>query len=488
MKCIVFVRVSTESQSLESQKEKLVQHAKTLGYGDSDIVIIEHKESGISLSESERIGIEELKSVILSDTSINLLIVWEISRIARRADIIYNIRDFLVQRKIRWICLEPYIEIIDDEGKQTQMASILLALFTSFAESEMQIKKERAKRGIEYKKNLGKHYGGKILTGYAVDKESNYILHPIDSKFILKLFNYYASGLFSLRSLGKELKEQGYFRNTKTSSIPHIISEQLKDIRYTGVVKGYPQIVPIDLFNQCQEIAKKNNLIQKTVNTHNLLCKGVIFNASTGYALNPIPAKESYVSHPDYGKSIQINSKYIDKLVLDFTVQIVNTHLVNPKKIQEDISNKFQLLTRKKNTIKLSITKIQEKIERVNERYIEGKISSTQADSLISNYQKELLYNNNLLATINKEEEDVNTQSKNIDFIDFNTIPFDEKVYWVKRVIEGVYVKKPKPFARVNYIMIKCKVDGKNYYFSLSSQNKGNIKYTKITKDEYENT
>jgi len=473
-KIVIFVRVSTESQDLVQQKNVLIQEAVRLGYPIENHIIIEHKESAISLKEAERLGIEELKNNVNKDSSINCLICWELSRIGRRADVIISVRDFLLEHKIRWIVYTPYMELIDNEGKQNQMANLLLGVFTSFAESEMQIKKERAARGIAYKKSLGKHYGGKILTGYAVTKENNYIPDPYWSKYIRKLFTMYATGKYSLRALAKELKEQGFYPNATLHSVPHIISAQLKDPRYNGSIKGYPMIVPMTLWNRCQEVAKNHNFVQKTVNTHEMLCKGIIFSDVTGYALTPRPSKRQYLSHPDYGKCVGILSKYIDPIVMEFTEKMVKAHLMNPNQLKQDIQHSIQLLTRKIQTVKVEEFKTQEKIDRVEERYINGHISQDKADAMVAEFRKQLKLLKDKSLQLETEREEMGKKFTNVKPIDFNNLTFDEKRQWVLQVVKAVYVSKPKPLSRTNHIRIECKIDGNIYEYDISSHNRKN--------------
>ena len=63
-KVILFVRVSTENQELESQIESLKNAAFIDGYTDEDLIVIAKKESGIKLKEAEREGLNELKRTI----------------------------------------------------------------------------------------------------------------------------------------------------------------------------------------------------------------------------------------------------------------------------------------------------------------------------------------------------------------------------------------------------------------------------------------
>ena len=101
--CVCFCRVSTVQQDLVQQTNDVTLKAEQLGYDRDHQIVIEFKESGITLSSDERMGIEALKREINKNPDIDCVICWELSRIARRADIIIEVRDFLVKRKIQWI-------------------------------------------------------------------------------------------------------------------------------------------------------------------------------------------------------------------------------------------------------------------------------------------------------------------------------------------------------------------------------------------------
>ena len=132
-KCICFCRVSTQQQDLVKQSYEIQQEAIRLGYDEKRQVVIEHKESGISLSLKEREGINELKNAIETDSLINCVICWELSRIGRKGSDIYQIRDFLKERNIQWVIMKPYMRMFNSEGVEDQSFSLMLGLFTSLA-------------------------------------------------------------------------------------------------------------------------------------------------------------------------------------------------------------------------------------------------------------------------------------------------------------------------------------------------------------------
>ena len=68
-KAILFIRVSTEQQHLESQEDTLKRAAVADGYREEDFIIIGKKESAIKLDEDNRQGLQELKKQLSEGAS-----------------------------------------------------------------------------------------------------------------------------------------------------------------------------------------------------------------------------------------------------------------------------------------------------------------------------------------------------------------------------------------------------------------------------------
>ena len=83
-KIIVLARVSTSPQDIHGQTNDLICESERLGYDKEHQIIIETIESAIKLSEEERLGIQRMKYYIESDPTIDCVICWEPSRLARQ--------------------------------------------------------------------------------------------------------------------------------------------------------------------------------------------------------------------------------------------------------------------------------------------------------------------------------------------------------------------------------------------------------------------
>ena len=160
-KAIILSRVSSLHQTLEQQTEAVLKEVKNDGYTDDNIIIIEDKESAIKLSEEERNGLNKMKEYIKNDSSINAVYLYELSRLSRRQTVLFSIRDFLIERQIQLICINPSMRLLDANGKMSQTASLMFSIFSSFCETEMELKKDRMMRGRRYNISIGKIGGGR---------------------------------------------------------------------------------------------------------------------------------------------------------------------------------------------------------------------------------------------------------------------------------------------------------------------------------------
>ena len=130
MKAIVLVRVSTERQHLDEQREEVVAMAKHDGYDDSNIILIENKESAIKIKdETESLGLTKLFQLIENDSTINCVYAFELSRIGRKEDVNLRVKNFLIDHKVNLKLKEPSMVLLDKDGSVNSGAEIVFSLY-----------------------------------------------------------------------------------------------------------------------------------------------------------------------------------------------------------------------------------------------------------------------------------------------------------------------------------------------------------------------
>ena len=278
-KAVLFVRVSTEKQTLESQIEALKRTAFIDGYSDSDLIVIAKKESGVKLKESEREGLNELKSVII-ENDVDCVYIFELSRLSRDPMTLYSVRDKIFKdNKVQLKCLKPTFSLLEEpeRTKFDAMGSLVFSIFGCFAEQEVVEKKERFHRGKAQKAIEGKYSGGTVPYGYEIDanKDNLLVINHDEADIIHTIFDLYEAG-YSLSRISQELRERGpeyqNYVNKKRSPekdfgiwfVHQILTAELLTGRKTkgataSFARSYPAIISEAQFDRCRKIAEDNN-------------------------------------------------------------------------------------------------------------------------------------------------------------------------------------------------------------------------------------
>lgn len=400
-KCIVLSRVSTINQTLDQQTNEIKSEAKRLGYLDENIISIEDTESAIKLDEMERRGLQRLKDAINSDSSINCVVCYEVSRLSRRPKVLYSIRDFLLERKIQLVILKPYLRLLDPDGSMSQSASIMFGLFSSISESEMMIKQERMMRGKLFKMQQGFHGHGRILFGYKViqDKKDKKIeICPNTSKIVKDIFNRYERGE-SILSIAKYYLSVGDIPSKNLVAASRFVGIVLRNEQYTGNIIHhhiYPQIISKEQFHKCRELSKVREK-PKSVLKFVYYCQGLLYNSSTSttsikHRLSPNLPSCVYELHKNLVLIGSIESKdrfcininLIDSIAWSLTKRYIkSTRCFNVEEEIYKIHEKQDILNKKIATLQSRISDYNIQIDRVENRIIQGKISEVKGDKRI---------------------------------------------------------------------------------------------------------
>lgn len=410
MKAICFSRVSTEAQTIESQKDELIKEAHRQGYSDDDIIAIDFKESGISLSKEDRRGIKMLEDCLEKTTDADCFICYEVSRIGRRADVIFYVRDLLLKHACRWIVLQPYIEVIDSSGKLSQMGNIMLGLFTTFSESEMTIKKERMRRGKIKAASEGKFIGAWIPYGYRVDEKKNIVIDEEAAQNVRDIFADYHAGLsyktiaqkYSIFNVDKDGKAW-----TMKSGIRHIITNSA----YTGRGKRYvvyPRIISDELFDAVQKDRAEHVTLEKSKKKYTYYCSKLIRDAVSGYRLNGSSALFRYQINSsclaNLKECMSISINLMDSITWEVACRVSENSLGSNQ--EAEIKKMIDYISLKKNALKAKKSYLEtchKKIDMVNKRIIDLKITEDKGDAMIAEIEVEMQETETEMMTIDND-------------------------------------------------------------------------------------
>lgn len=455
IKCVIFSRVSTSSQSLDSQNAVLYQYAHKEGYNDSEIKLIEQTESAVLNDIDNRIGIQQLFKLINETPSIKCVIVHEISRIARRPDVLYKVRDFLLEHKIQLICLKPEIRLLDDKGDFSQSANLIFSIFSSLAESEGFIRKERFLRAKNLLKSQGKKFSGRVVFGYMKNKDKYCVPHPTNSKIIVDLFNHYledkASSAYELYKYAC-MKYPSVFQPKNYTRDHRKIMSILTKNTYIGNW-CYPELISKEIFDKAQEKLSKAKCNPRYESKCKILGRGKVFCGYCGRMLTGVggSVKAYKCSYKDGNHNVTVNTEIIDNLIWEETriIANINASIDNKSKIMElskQIEEKQILLEKYES----NIAEIEQKLSKLLDLYINNKVNSKIYDEKQMELNEEMNDNtkhidvikaeiNSLQDILEKSQKDLlNYKPINYDSID----SFEVKQELVRKYIDKVIVTK----------------------------------------------
>ena len=230
MKAIIFSRVSTMIQDLGQQEQALLQAARADGFKDEDIITISEHESGVKNDITERLGISKAKEAIMSQ-DIKILYAFELSRIARRLDVFYDFRKFLIDHKVQLKILNPKVQLLTEDGEIDENFSLVFSIFASLAEQEARLMQARFKRGKEKLRNNHLYSGAGVPFGYTVNKDKEYVIKEDEAELIRDIFKMYQE--MTIRDIAKELVLTGRYDGSITSA-QTLIRNILHREYYTG--------------------------------------------------------------------------------------------------------------------------------------------------------------------------------------------------------------------------------------------------------------
>ena len=147
----IYVRVSTNQQSIESQLPDLKRWVEAFGHG-KPVRWYKDKATGKSM---DRPAWNECESA-LDSGMIRTLVVWRLDRLGRTASGLTSLFDKLVARKTNFVSIKDGIDLATPAGRL--MANVL----ASVAAYETEVRSERQLAGVAQAKAAGKYKGRKL--------------------------------------------------------------------------------------------------------------------------------------------------------------------------------------------------------------------------------------------------------------------------------------------------------------------------------------
>ena len=291
---------------------------------------------------------------------------------------------------------------------------------------------KKLKKGNQKKIEEG-YFIGQVPYGYKKLDKNTTVLHPQKSKFVKRAFEVYAQGNISLKSLVKQLYNEGF---TYTSSHPKIstgqLEKMLKNDCYTGMLRHrgklyrgkHEPIVSKSLFLKVQKAFKKDNK-PDTRQAHNFIYKGLmtcsecgcaitseikrnkwIYYHCTGNSKTPCTQKKQYIKQEEIDEQIDTAIK---KVVIDDSLADYINELL------EESYKEMQLNTQQKHEyLQTEIKKLETRKDKLFDLYMDGDIDKQKWSEKNYQYETEIERYKNELKNFKLTSDEFIDKGKNI--------------------------------------------------------------------------
>lgn len=412
-KVAIYVRVSTTNQaeegySIDGQIDSLEKYCEAMGW-DVYNKYIDAGFSGGSLNRPEMTNlINDVKNGLF-DT----VLVYKLDRLSRNVrDTLYLIKDVFNTNKIDFVSIQENIDT------SSAMGTLFLTLLSAIAEFEREQIKERMQLG-----KLGRAKSGKSMmwskTSYGYDyiKETGTLsVNPYQALIVRKMFEWYLSGM-SITKLRDTLNEQyGQDKEWNYRTVRVILSNpvycgynQFKGQIFPGT---HEAIISEEDFNKAQEeIKTRQRTAAQRFNPRPFQAKYMLSGiAQCGYCSAPLAIKlgtirkdgtrlvkyECKQRHPRKTKGVTVynnNAKcdsgfYFKDDIEHFVLTEISKLQTDSDYIDKLFSNTNQE-TIDRDAYQKQIDNLTAKISRLNDLYIDDRISLEELQKRSSDFMAE---------------------------------------------------------------------------------------------------
>lgn len=155
---VIYARVSTMGQEYDRQVEELRAYAHRNDY--QIVAEFTEKISGAKKVD-ERLAMSEMLAFVVAN-DVKRVLVYECSRISRRAADFLNIIDFLTEHKISLYIHQNGLETLQRDGSINPIAQLVLGIIGQFNQMERGLIRSRMESGYNHFRSNGGKVGRKV--------------------------------------------------------------------------------------------------------------------------------------------------------------------------------------------------------------------------------------------------------------------------------------------------------------------------------------
>lgn len=304
MKAVILARVSTREQeeghSIDAQVNRLRKYCEK-----KELEIIKEFIFVESSTRGDRPEFYKMIEFIKQQKQKVALVCDKVDRLQRSFKEVPILEEL---RRAGKLVLHFHVEgqVLDENANSSQIMAY--QMFVMMAESYTNCISDNVRRSFEKKLQEGTILGTAPI-GYLNVKDehdkTSVVLDPERAFLVKKMFEEYATGIYSLKELRNKTIEWGLKNKTKSNTYLSVsqIDKTLKNPFYYGIMqhKGllYPHIyrplISKELFFQCKNVREGRTKVYAKDTKTPFIFKGLIRCKKCGCAVTPEIKKEKYI-------------------------------------------------------------------------------------------------------------------------------------------------------------------------------------------------
>ncbi len=456
-KVICYLRSSTDKQEIESQRADLYRSIHADHYTDEQV--IEVGKAGISACDlkDEYFQLFDDMERIIEEGGIKCVYVYSMTRLVRLDDTRFvAFCKFLTDHRVNLKLYDSGMTLLNNDGSYNFGMEVAIKITALVSKQNTKELKMQLKRGKERNKVDGKWNGGRVRYGYRVNADKSFDVDEEKAAIVRRIYTEFLNGT-SARQIAKQLYNEGIIDQGTEKGREMFVLKILKDPAYLGRVAGngttavYKPLVT--KAEQEAAIAKlkegqkqPRRVYEKTVSYGLGLVRTPDTTAKAGYYyMTPHRADNQYWT--SNGKGC-INADLTDSLLL----QVCNTYLrsfveIDQAEILKDWERQTQSYIELSKTAIQRVDKLKAEIERIERRFIDGKITEATADSLRAPKDAELKRLHDEIADYALRIEQIAEASGNQfdeGAVDLYNVGDEDRRETIKKYIDFVNVERVK--------------------------------------------
>lgn len=302
-KAVIFVRVSSREQeegySIDAQKHRLELYCRR-----RDLEVLKIFEIVESSTKGDRHKFLDMVKFAKAQKEVVAIVADKVDRV-QRSFREYPLLDDLIQRgRIELhFNTENYVIHKDSMSQERLMWSMSVIMAQSYVDSM----KDNIRRSFDQKIRMGE-YVSRAPLGYMNIREANgrgnIVLDPERAPLVIRLFEEYATGQYTLSEMTEKCKAWG-LRNRIRGKNPigrSYLHDMLNNPFYHGImqIKGqlyshrYEPLINKALFDQCQAVMKGWHKKPFKYAGKDFIFRGLITCATTGRVVTASTQKKTY--------------------------------------------------------------------------------------------------------------------------------------------------------------------------------------------------